>query len=161
MHAYRSTIQLVLLACLSTTMDTAARHDRRVVDRIIIGDTGSEQEHAYAGDDVTEGVAAGRVFRQTRGWLRYSLTVFDDTEVTVVCTFVGNGDTPQPFDLMVENHPIASYTLRSGSSALATVEFRVPIEITRGRTNILVMLRATNGPTPALVELRTVQDHNE
>jgi hypothetical protein len=37
----------------------------------------------------------------------------------------------------------------------------VPLELTKGHTNILVMLRATNGPTPALLELRSIQDHNE
>ena len=148
--------QFLVLACLSTTV--AARPDRRVVDRITIGDVRGEQEHAYEGAEVTSGVAAGRAFRQARGWLRYALTVFDDTEVTVACTFLGT-DAPRTFELIVDNRPVSSHTFRSAETA--TVEFRVPLEITKGRTNILVMLRAMSGPTPALVELRSVQDHNE
>lgn len=129
------------------------------MDRITVGDVRSEVEHAYAGEGVTTGVAAGRAFRQTRGWMRFALTVFDDTEVTIACTFAGTGDVPQVFDLIVENQVVASYTFHSADAAV--VELRVPLALTKGRTNILVVLRATNGPTPALLELRTVQDHNE
>lgn len=137
----------------------AAGADRRIVDRVTIGDPRSEREHAYAGDSVIAGVSDGRTFRQARGWMRYALTVFDDTEVSISCSFLGNGDAPQTFDLMVENQVVGSYTFRSAQPT--TVEFRVPLAITRGHTNILVVLRATNGPTPPLVELRSVQDHNE
>ena len=136
-----------------------AHGDRRVVDRVVIGDVRMEHDHAYAGDGVTAGVADGRAFRQARGWMRYALTVFDDTEVTVACTFLGSGSGPQMVDVLVENHVVASYIFRAVETT--TVEFRVPLEITKGRTNILVVLRATNGPTPSLVELRSVQDHNE
>lgn len=136
----------------------AAPTDRRVVDRITVGDTQSEEAHAYAGAEVTDGVARGLAFRVTRGWMRYALAVFDDTEVTIACTFLGSA-AARTFDLVVENQVVASHTFRSAKRT--TVEFRVPIGITKGRTNIIVMLRATNGSTPALVELRSVQDHNE
>ena len=146
----------LLVVCLGSPL--AARPDRRVVDRITIGDVRSEEDHAYAGADVTSGVSGGRVFREARGWIRYALTVFDDTEVTVAFTFLG-ADAPRTFDLIVDNHHVASHTVRSDGPA--TVELRVPLELTKGKTNILVTLRATNGPTPALLELRSVQDHNE
>jgi hypothetical protein len=148
--------RFLLVVALGATV--AARPDRRIVDRIIVGDVRSERDHAYAGADVTSGIAGDRAFRQAGGWLRYALTVFDDTEVTVALTFLGS-DAPRTFDLVVENHLVSSYTFRSGVPA--TVEVRVPIELTKGQTNILVMLRATNGPTPALLELRSIQDHNE
>jgi hypothetical protein len=148
--------RLLLVACLGAAV--AAFPDRRVVDRVKIGDVQSEQDHAYAGADVTSGISGGRAFREARGWLRYALTVFDDTEVTVGFTFLGV-DAPRTFDLIVENQLVSSYTFRSGVTA--TVELRVPLELTKGKTNVLVMLRATSGPTPALLELRSVQDHNE
>ena len=144
---------LLLVACLS-----AARPDRRIVDRVTVGDVRGEADHAYAGADVTSGVSGGRAFREARGWLRYALTVFDDTEVTVAFTFLG-ADAPRTFDVIVENHLVSSYAFRS--AVPATLELRVPLELTKGKTNILVTLRATNGPTPALLELRSVQDHNE
>jgi hypothetical protein len=147
---------LLLIGTLSATI--AARPDRRIVDRVTVGDVRSEQDHAYAGENVTTGASEGRTFRQARNWMRFALTVFDDTEVTVACTFLGS-DTPQTFDLIVESRVVTSHTFRSTETR--TVEFRVPLEFTKGRTNILVMLRATNGQTPALLELRSVQDHNE
>ena len=156
MTSARAILSMLLLA---TTL--AGRHDRRVVDRIQIGDARSELDHAYEGKDVTSGVSGGRTFRQTRGWIRYALNVFDDNEVTVACTFLGNDNSARTFDLIVENHVVTTYTLRAYSDAATTVEFRVPFDITKGRTNILVTIRAAKGPTPALLELRTLQDHLE
>jgi hypothetical protein len=133
--------RLLLLACLGATV--AARPDRRIVDRVTIGDARSEHEHAAA---------------KGAGWVRYALNVFDDTEVTVSCTFAGT-TVPRTFDLIVENKMATTHTFNSRDSA--TVEFRVPLSVTEGRTNILVMLKATKGPVPALISLRSVQDHNE
>ena len=130
--------RLLLIACLGATI--AASPDRRIVDRITIGDVRSESDHAYAGDGVSSGTANGRAFRQARGWMRYALTVFDDTEVTVACTFTGNGNGAETFDVIVENQVVASHTYRSAQPA--TVEFRVPLAVTQGHTNIMVMLRA-------------------
>src|ERR1044072_4089566 len=103
--------RLLLVVCLGAVV--AARPDRRVVYRVAIGDIRSEQDHAYAGADVTSGVSGGRTFREARGWLRYALTVFDDTEVTVAFAFLG-ADAPRTFDFIVENHNVSSYKIRSG-----------------------------------------------
>ena len=140
----------ILLAYLGTSL--AAVPDLRVVDRVIVGNARSEQEHAYAGEGASNGIA------QPHGWMRYALAVFDDTEVTIACTF-GGSRGPRKFELVVENKVIATSTFNSSDSA--TVEFRVPLAITAGRTNILVVLRAADGPTPQLLALRSVQDHNE
>jgi len=144
---------VLLAACLGTV-----RPDRRVVDKVTVGDVRGELDHAFAGADVASGVVDGRAFREARGWLRYALTVFDDTEVTVAFTFLG-ADVPRTFDLVVENHLVSTYTFRS--AVPATVDLRVPFEFTKGKTNILVTLVAKHGATPALLELRSVQDHNE
>lgn len=151
-----ASIRLLLVACLGATV--AARPDRRIVDLVSIGDARSEQAHAYEGADVVVGTSDGRSFRETRGWMRYALTVFDDTEVTISCTFVGV-DAPRLFELIVENRVVSVHMFHSAKTA--TIDLRVPLELTKGHTNILVMLRAKDGPTPALVELRSVQDHNE
>ena len=148
---------LLLVACLAAT--TAARRDRRIVDRVSIGDARSEREHAFEGDRVQSGQAGGRGFRQTQSWMRYALTVFDDTEVSIGCTFLVADTTSRTFELVVEGRIIATQAVAPGH--LAEFEFRVPLELTRGRTNLLVTLRAVAGPTPPLLELRSVQDHNE
>ena len=93
--------------------------------------------------------------------MRYALNVFDDTEVTVACTLLGADGVPLAFELVVEGQVVATRTLTSASATPSIVEVRVPFVITRGRTNILVTIRATHGLTPALLEMRTIQDHLE
>ncbi len=130
--------RLLLSAYLGAAI--LARPDRRIVDRIVIGDARSEQQHACA---------------KTAAWMRCALTTFDDTEVTIAATVAGS-DEPQTFELVVENRTITMYTFNSRDSA--TVELRVPLDVTAGRTNIQVLLR---GPARSLLLLRTIQDHNE
>jgi hypothetical protein len=139
----------------------AGRPDRRVVDRVEAGNAESEATHGYAGHDAEAGVADGRTFRQARGWMRYALTTFDDTEVTVACTFVGTDSVPRSYDVVVEDSLIATRTLAPGMNTAAVVEFSVPFVLTRGKSNIAVVVRARGGSTPALQTVRTVQDHNE
>jgi hypothetical protein len=135
--------------------------DRRIVDTVHAGDPSSEVAHGYWGVDTDAGSADGARYREARGWMRYALTTFDDTEVTVSCTFAPSeaGDTRQ-FDLVVEDSVIASPELEP-SATLRTVDILVPSRLTRGKTNIAITLRARGGTTPALRELRTIQDHNE
>lgn len=133
--------RLLLLSTLVATL--AAPLDRRIVDRVTVGDAHSEFTHACA---------------RAERWMRCALTVFDDTEVSISATFAGD-PAPRRFDVIVENTLVTTYTLNSPDSA--TVEFRVPLTVTSGHTNILVMLRAPSGLPPALLSLRSVQDHNE
>ena len=143
--------------------------DRRVVDVAEAGDARSESTHGYAGHEASSGVAGGAPYRQARGWMRYALATFDDTEVTVACTFVapdgvaeGAADEsaagravngPRAYDVVVEDSVVATRTV--------VVEIPVPFVLTKGKTNIAVVIRARGGPTPALRQIRTIQDHNE
>ena len=103
----------------------------------------------------------GRTYREARGWLSYSMAVYEDTEVTLSCVFRGTEGRRLAFDLLVEGRPVKTHAVVSPSSRPASVEFRIPFEITKGLTVIHVTLRAVDGPTPALLELRTVQEHLE
>ena len=152
----------ILLLCVGATPEVP--QVRRIVDIVRVGDTANERDHDYAGEEVTTGVASGKPFRQTRHWMRYALKVYEDTEVTVACTFVGSAAARVPFEFVVEDRLVASHVFTSSSSAPEVAELRVPFALTKGKTNSMVMLRAAkgaNGPTPALLELRTIQDHLE
>jgi hypothetical protein len=151
---------LVVLPALWLPLAVAAQ-GRRVVDVVMAGDAASERDHEYEGAGVTEGVIDGRTYRQASGSLSYSMAVYEDTEVTLACTFRGSEGRKIPFDLLVEGRKIATHVFVSPSSAPASVEIRVPFDITKGLTSIYVTLRAVDGPTPALLELRTVQEHLE
>lgn len=155
------------LALAAGVVAFAASHrlDRRVVDAVEVGNPRSEAAHGYAGQDVTTGVANGKPFRQTRGWLHYTLATYDDTQVSIACTFVDDGsataDRPRAVDIVVEDSVIATRTVTVTSRATAVVELDVPFAVTKGKTNIVVIVRARGGITPALRELRTIQDHHE
>jgi hypothetical protein len=140
---------------------TAAGQSRWVVDVVQVGDAKSERDHDYAAEGVSGGMVEGKTFRQARGWLRYSMRVFDDTEVAVACVFRGSEGRRLVFDLVVDSRKVATHTFVSPSTTPVTVEYRVPLKLTEGKPRISVMLRGVDGPTPGLIELRTVQEHLE
>ncbi|MBL0171786.1 MAG: hypothetical protein IPP90_13890 [Gemmatimonadaceae bacterium] len=154
----------VLAACVLASAESH-RRDRRVVDVVDVGNPRSEAAHGYEGQDASAGVADGKVFRQAAGWMHYTLGTFDDTEVTIACTLVspdtGRHDVPRSFDLIVEDSVIATRVVSTQSPVPVVVEIDVPFAITKGKTNIVVVIRARGGLTPALRELRTIQDHHE
>jgi hypothetical protein len=151
---------LVVLLAWSVAL-TASGQGRRVVDVVRVGDSASEREHDYTGERVSTGLVDGRTYRQASGWMSYSMTVYEDSEVTLNCTFRGSEGRRLVFDLLVEGRKIATHTFVSPSPAAVNVELRVPMSVTRGLTGIRVTLRAQEGPTPGLLELRTVQEHLE
>ncbi len=148
-------------ASLAPALTPVTTPDRRTVDTVIAGDAESEQMHGYTGHDDWTGIQRDRPFRQAAGWMRYAMTTFDDTEVTIACVFTGDRDATRHFDLIVEDSIIVRATLPPSDSATRTLEFRVPFEITSGRANIAVALRGREGPTPALRSLNILQDHHE
>jgi len=157
---------LVLFAAAQVARNPERAADRRVVDTVDAGDARSEADHGYAAQDDSAGVSDGRAFRQARGWMRYAVTTFDDTDVTIECTFL-TGNAPRRYDVVVEDSVVASRTLAAGVTDTGTgagtvvVEVAVPFTLTKGRSNIAVVLRGRGGPTPALHKLRTVQEHHE
>ena len=131
------------------------------MDIVQAGNVASEREHDYAADGATSGVVDGRIFRQATGWLRYTMGVYEDSEVTVACAFRGSEGRRLTFDLVVDGRIAATRTFESPSAAPVVMEIRVPETCTLGRTQLTVMLRGVDGPTPGVIELRTVQEHLE
>lgn len=136
------------------------RVDRRVVDVVLAGDETSESAHGYAGYLARAGSRDGAPYRTTAGWMRYALHTFDDTPVTVVLVLARDSVSRQ-YDVVVEDSLVATRTLDPDGAPVAIVEVDVPFAVTRGRAEVSVVVRARGGPTPALRELRTLQDHNE
>jgi hypothetical protein len=138
-----------------------APRDRRIVDVVAVGNAASEAAHGYAASDATVGVAAGAPCRQTRGWMHFALKTFEDTDVTVALTVAGTDSVSRQYDVVVEDSLIATRTYSARGTAPTVVEIAVPFSVTKGRANIAVVIRARGGSTPALLAVRTIQDHNE
>lgn len=135
--------------------------DRRIVDAVSVGNPASERAHGYAGRADTVALFDGVPARQTREWMHFALKTFDDTDVTLALTFVVADSVPRRYDVVVEDSVVASKTFGPQDSAKPVVDVPVPFVLTKGKTNIVVYVRARGGLTPALREIRTIQDHNE
>jgi len=134
---------------------------RRVVDVVRSGDAVSERDHDAEGDGITDGTAAGRAFRQAAGWLRYTMRTFDDTEVTVACVCGGTENRRLRFAIEIDGQAAGTHTIESPGVEPVVKEYRIPERLTLGKSTISVTLRGIGGPTPRVLELRTVQEHLE
>ncbi|MCC6241429.1 MAG: hypothetical protein IT353_01255 [Gemmatimonadaceae bacterium] len=143
----------------------ASPRDRRVVDTVLVGDAASEGSHGFDGVDVQAGHRGGSTFRTTSGWMHFTLRTYDDTDVTLLLTFV-RPDSVGRFsrrrvDVLVENTVVASPTVHMDSLPADPFPIAVPFALTKGKGHIAVVLRAHDGPTPALAVIRTMQEHYE
>ena len=152
---------LISAFALCLTVPHSTVRDRRVVDVALVGDARSESAHGFAGHDVVAGMLDGKSHRQTSGWMHFSMTTFEDTEVTVALTFVGIDTVSRRYDIVVEDSLLATRTLSAPLSGQAAVDVIVPFSLTKGKANIAVVIRARDGLTPALRQVRTIQDHYE
>ena len=161
MHQLTSVLAIAVLALGRIATTDATARDRRIVDMAEVGNARSEAAHGYAGHDAILGTMDGKPYRQARGWMHFAMTTFDDTEVTVSCTFAGIDTVARSYDIVVEDSVIASRTLATQTTVPTVVDVIVPFSLTKGKTNIVIFIRARGGLTPALRELRTIQDHYE
>jgi hypothetical protein len=125
------------------------------------GDATSERDHEAAGEGITDGTIAGRAFRQATAWLRYTLRTYDESEVTIACLCRGTEGRRLTVELAIDGRPAGTHAFESPSADPVLREFRVPEALTRGKTQISVTLRGVGGPTPGVIELRTIQEHLE
>lgn len=155
-----SAVALIAFA-FSLGAGSATAVDRRVVDVAEAGDARSELAHGFAGYDVIAGTIDGKPYRQTRGWMHFAMTTFEDTEVTVSLTFARIDTVTRQYDIVVEDSVLATRTLTPPLAGQATVDVVVPFSLTKGKATIAVVIRARGELTPALRQLRTIQDHYE
>jgi len=152
---------LITAFALGVTVQDSTVRDRRVVDVADVGDARSESAHGFAGHDIVAGVVDGKPYRQTSGWMHFALKTFEDTEVTVALTFVGVDSVSRRYDIVVEDSLLATRTLGTPLTEQVTTDVVVPFSLTKGKASIAVVIRARGGLTPALRQVRTIQDHYE
>ena len=126
---------------------------------MVAGDEVSEGQHGYLGDRRQIDIVHGQRARRVTSSVRYTLTTFDDTEVTVACTFLGA--TPAQYDLLVHDRVVATKQITPHGDTPTVVEVDVPFPLTKGQATIVVTLRAHHGASLLLHEVRTIQEHNE
>jgi hypothetical protein len=134
----------------------------RVVDSVVVGQAGDEAAHHFAGAETTLGKSAGRPWRSATGWFSYSLRIYDDSPLTLVCLLADGEGAAESFDVLVDGEKTARVIREAGKTTAATIEFRLAFKDTRGKTSIVVKLAASAGSrTARVLEVRTVQEHLE
>jgi len=134
----------------------------RVVDAVNVTVAREEIAHGLHGEEMTVGEAGGRRWRSAAGWFSYTLRIYEDTPLTVVCVFTAAADTSEAFDLFVDDRKVATRVREPGAAASREFKVTLPLVETAGKTQVTITFRAhASARTARLLELRTVQEHLE
>jgi hypothetical protein len=134
----------------------------RVVDAVNVTMAREEVSHALDGEEMAVGETAGRKWRSATGWFGYTLRIYEDTALTIACTFADGGGPPVAFDLLVNDRKVATEIRERGSSNPREFKVTLPLAETAGKTEVTVTFRAHAGSrTARLLDVRTVQEHLE
>jgi len=121
-----------------------------------------EATHHLAGEGMTTGESAGRKWRGATGWFGYTLRIYEDTPLTVVCLFTAAADLGEAFDILVDDRKVATRVREPGSAANREFKVTLPLAETVGKSEVTITFRAHPGTrTARLFEVRTVQEHLE
>ena len=156
-------IELLLLCLASVGLPSvAAPQGVRVVDSVTVAVAADEAAHRLSGERMTTGSIDGKTWRSAAGWFAYTLRIYDDSPLTIVCVLADGEAAGEAFDVLVDGERAARVTREPGRTKGATVEVTLALKITEGKTSVVVKLAALPGSrTARLLELRTVQEHLE
>jgi hypothetical protein len=156
-------VSFVLRAMVATLgAGLAAAQGVRVVDAVNVSAAGEETAHGLHGEDMTVGETAGRRWRSAAGWFSYTLRIYEDTPLSVVCAFADATDLREAFDILVDDRKVATRVREPG--AATTREFRITLALaeTAGKSQVTITFRARPGfRTARLLEVKSVQEHLE
>jgi DUF1680 family protein len=128
--------------------------DQRTIDIMRIGEMQPERDHNLnASDKSYVSDAFGRKGREARsgGFFEFDMTVLGDTPASLLCTYIGD-DRNRAFDLMIDGKVIATQELAgSNTGRFFDVEYKVPGELTRGKSKVLVRVQAHPNKTAGRV----------
>jgi hypothetical protein len=134
----------------------------RVVDGVSVTSAREETAHALHGEEMTVGETGGRKWRSATGWFGYSLRIYEDTPLTIVCTFAAAAGDREAFDVLVDGRKAATTTREPRGPNPSEFRFSLPLTDTAGKTEVSVTFRAHAGSrTARLLEVRSVQEHLE
>lgn len=154
---------LVLCAAIGTSVATgAAAQGVRVVDAVNVTVAREEIAHGLHGEAMTVGETDGRKWRSATGWFSYTLRIYEDTPLTVVCVFDAAADRDEAFDILVDDRKVAGRVRELGAAANREFKVTLPLAETAGKSQVTIAFRAHPGArTARLLDVRTVQEHLE
>ena len=117
---------------------------KRLVDRVMIGEAESEEEHNLQVDKSSSGELRGEKWRQAAngGWFSYEMGAIPGQPLVLLCTYWGS-DVGRTFDIFVEGTKIATQTVNVNFPGdFFDVEYKIPAELTQGKEKIRVSFQA-------------------
>ena len=134
----------------------------RIVDAVNVTVAREEIAHGLHGEEMTVGETAGRKWRSATGWFSYTLRIYEETPLTVVCAFADAAEIREAFDILVDDKKVASVIREPGTANGRELKTTLPLAETAGKSQVTITFRAHPGArTARLLEVRTVQEHLE
>jgi len=163
-YGVRQHLASILVGCcvvLSVPGPLAAQ-SVRIVDSVVVGVKGDEVAHHLAGSETATGTSGGQAWRSATGWFSFTLRIYDDSPLTVVCVVAAGDAGAEAFDVLVDGRKAATFSREPAQAKAAELRVSLKLADTEGRTSVVVKLAAHPGSkTARLLELRTMQEHLE
>ncbi len=116
------------------------REQRRVVDRVVIGNNVSEAEHDLKGASHVN-YQAGRACREGGTW-SWRLKALPDAQMTLLCTYFAGDHYGRYFDIAVEGQIVGTLLVQmSPPSKFVEVEYAIPLELTKDKDAVTIEFR--------------------
>jgi hypothetical protein len=153
----------VLCAPIDTIgVEHAAAQGVRVVDAVNVTAAREEISHGLHGEEMTVGETGGRRWRSAAGWFGYTLRIYEDTPLSVVCAFADTAGLREAFDILVDDRKVATRVREPGAATDREFRVTLPLAETAGKSQVTVTFRAhPDARTARLLEVRSVQEHLE
>jgi len=130
----------------------AVELDARTVDSVLIGDKNSERAHAINMRNAVIGNAPASCYRTWRqitngGFLSYQMKVLPDVPLAIYCEYADAERGSPIFDVLVDDHATATQPRLQAEERKPdrAVTYRIPPELTRGKSSITVKFQVPTG----------------
>jgi hypothetical protein len=124
--------------------------EARTIDRVLIGNQASEQEHKFAGERTGSGLFDQRAWRDAAGggWFAYELKVDGQHPLALVCAYWGSDCGNRQFDVLVDGAKIATQKLDNNRPyAFFDETYAIPPDLTKGKDHVTVRFQGLPGQT--------------
>lgn len=122
----------------------------RTIDELRIGEMQPERDHSFAGERTFTGEHSNRKWRDARegGWFAFDLKCSPEMPSTLQCDYWGSDAGNRVFDILIDGQKIATQALNSEHpNRFYTVDYPIPMELTRGKNQVRVQFQALPGAT--------------
>jgi hypothetical protein len=128
--------------------------EARVVDVVRPGESQSETDHRWQGENTQTGDTWGFKWREAKGWFSYEVKVVPGQPLQLVVTLRGGKKDAESFDVLVNGKIIAAQP-GGGPDAV----YPLSPEITQGKNSATVQFAAHSGKTiPSISGVRVLRE---